>query len=660
MYTGKLIVFLEHDKIITAVCLQQEGERLRILRDNGSEEALNERRVVHASHEVIAPAGSKKSLTALLTRSVRERVRLQSTLDITRLWEAAQGRRRSCSLPELARLGFGSGSSFDHETAVLAAAMTDRTHFRLNGTCLDVLTPEKVSGLKEKAAAEKQRREDIQSCTDWLCTALRRKKPAPGRNTLCVDLLKSYVTFGSDAPRFQDIREMLIAADMLDQKKCYDFLVKTGAWPRDKNILLERHGIPHVWQEEVRRQAEAAAAAQPAEKSSLQREDLCHLSCYTIDEPFTRDLDDALSFEEDGRARIGIHITDISSCIDPGSAIDREAAQRGASLYLPEGKIPMIPPALSEHVASLKARETRAAVSFLVTLSPDGEIIDFRVSLSWIRVARKLSYQGVDREIERGGKFERLYALARQLRSRRRANGAAGVLIPELQVRVDRSTRVSLKMRERESPSQVLVSECMILANHCAAMLFKKTRCPALYRRQPPPPEALRPREHSSLFQFFAQKKKFGRTDISTAAGTHAGLGLAYYTSVTSPLRKYLDLVVQRQLVHLLKGSEPLYSVRDLKEIAAEIQPVLARAALVEQERKRYWILKLLKKRTGRNLEAVVLEKKYSAIRVLLIDYLLETTIKTPKSLTAYPGDTIRVIIDNVDPFTGLLKVLPG
>ncbi len=657
MHTGKLILFFEHNELVRAVCLKETERKLHVLREDGKEGSLPPSRALHAGSYTFPLDISRKALLDMLHKKAVHLRKLQKEVALEDLWKKVIGRNKTMRGVQLAECMFGTAAESDHEAAVITAIMQDRIFFKLQGTQFVVHSQEQVDRLKAKARLERKRRREIKECTDWLKAAVRNKKAPRTNNSLCIELLKDFAVFGTDAPRAQDCKEVLTAVDLFDRNACFELLVKLSIWQADQNLLIERHGIAHQWPPDVSEQAAAFSAVEDL-PCSRDREDLTHLTCYSIDEPFTRDIDDAVSFtpHADG-AELGVHITDASAYIAPGCPIDREAARRGASLYTPDGKIPMIPQDLSEDIASLRARETKPAISFLISLSPEGEATGFRGTASTVRVSRKLTYQTVDTEIARGGKFKNLYSLALNLRDRRLAAGASSTLVPELLVRVNRNKRITYTIRDRETPSQLLVAECMILANHCAALLLKEKEYPALYRKQSKPSQKINHEEEPTLLQTLTRRKHFSRIDINTRPGLHSGLGLTCYTTITSPLRKYLDLVTQRQLAALLRGAPPLYSAGDLKKISMDLQPVLTKVALVEQERKRYWVLKLLKKRRGKKIEALVLEKKSRYWRIVLTDYLFEVNMKASSSADINPGDLAVVIIEHVDLFNRTLRV---
>lgn len=651
---GKIVKFFEHKKIVSGICLEVKGSCIHVLREDGREIKLSINRVIHASSDCVNLRESRKKLLKEMEKRTEHQKDLMKHVSAGELREVAEDSGQLLDLGILARTVFGESSSSDHEAAVLCALMKDRIHFKFQGSRFLRNTPEQVEKLKTKTEKELKRQQEIEEGSSWLRSVITGKEvPCKNRDKF-IELLKGFVIFGKEAPNYRETGEILKKVGISEPGKCFDILVELDIWDEDENLLLQRHQVSHTWSGRAIEQVEGLLKA--ADNQS--REDLTSLKAFSVDDPFTRDIDDAISLDSHGDClQLGVHITDAASFIASGTPLDKEAAWRGASLYLPEAKIPMIPQALSENILSLGEGKKRPAISFLVKLSPDGEILDFRGVMSVVMVTRKLSYDEVDADIEKGSRFLQLYNLACRLRERRDASGATRVLIPELHVRVDKNKKVFLKIRDKESPSQVLVSECMIVANYCASLLFKEKKYPALYRKQAEPAKRIEPGSTSSLFQLLSHRRNFSRVEVDVKPGLHSTLGLQSYTSVTSPLRKYLDLVTQRQLVGLLRGDAPFYAANELKDIAALVQSVLTKAAVVEHERKFYWVLKVLKDRAGEELKALVLDVRSGGYNIILTDYLLDVHLKVPEGVFISPGDTVSVIIKSVDPFAGTLRV---
>jgi exoribonuclease-2 len=510
-----------------------------------------------------------------------------------------------------------------------------------------------------KRNRESRRQRSIEDGSIWLESVMAGEDFSGEKNELFIRLLKEFVLFGSEAPDYQLTREILEQAKVVDPKACFKILVKLGVYDADENLSLPRYNIRTEWPQPVLNEAEVLIQSGKNETSLDDgRRDLTHMQIFSIDDALTRDVDDAISFEKQADGyQLGIHITDVASCIRPAGALDREAERRATSIYLPEEKISMLPPSLSEQLLSLNEGERRPALSFLVRLTPAGDVIGSEVVLSSIKVGRRMTYEEVDAHIEQGSFFAELYQVAAALMEKRKQKGALILAIPELQVMVDRQKQIRVSIRERTAPSQVIVSESMILANYIAAQLLKDRDIPALYRKQAPPRESIPLPEQPALFHLIRQRKVLNRVEVGMEPGAHSSLGLDLYTTITSPLRKYYDLIMQRQLVSLLSGKPLVYGKNDLRTIASDLEPRLTRAAIVEQERQRYWLLKHMEGKIGERFSALVIDKRLRSYGIVIHEYLLETNLSVAAGTAFSPGETIFVTLEKVDPFNGFLKV---
>jgi exoribonuclease II len=658
VYQAKAVLFFEGQKLISGVCLEDSGNRLHVYTAAGREMNVTINRVLHFSSYSLDLSLAKDALLIKIKSFEQKQEELKRQVDVQSLWELLTGEGEAFDTGYLATMAFGETADSDCAAAVLRALLEERTRFKLAGKRFQINTPEQIEAIVTKRRREAQRHCDVEEGSIWLESVMNGKDEFYEREDALLRLLRDYVVFGSNAAEYQLVREILDQARITDPKACFDLLVRRGVLDADENLGLERYQIPIHWPQRVTEEVERLAAAAPAWDSG-ERRDLTHLRIVSIDDALTRDIDDAISFEQENDClKLGIHITDAASLIKPESSLDREAFKRATSIYLPEGKIPMLPPAISEGLLSLTAGELRPALSFLVRLTPAGDIIDSEITLSVIRVAKKMTYEEVDSEIAHSASFACLYSLTATLMERRKSAGALILSIPELQIAVDARKRIALSIRERTAPSQVVVTECMILANHLAARLFRERGVPALYRKQARPRERIDMPDGQSLYHLFRQRKLLSRVDLGIEPGPHCTLGLDLYTTITSPLRKYYDLVMQRQMKSLLAGEPAAYGKSDLKNLVSDVEPALTRAALVSQERERYWVLKYLQNKIGQSFSALVLEKRVRSYSILLCDYLLEANLSAAEGLKFAPGETITVTLEKADPFNGTLKVL--
>jgi exoribonuclease-2 len=659
VYKGNIVQFFEGQKLITGVCLEDSGNRVHVLTSASRELNVTINRLLHTSSYHIDVTSSKEALLYHMKEFDQKQQELMRQVDVKALWEAVAGEGEVFDAAYLSRAVFGDTADSDHSAAVLLALIEDHLHFKLHGRQFRINTPEQINMIVTKRNRESRRQRSIEDGSIWLESVMQGGHFSGEKNELFIRLLKEFVLFGSEAPDYQLTREILEQAKVIDPKACFKILVKLGVYDADENLSLPRYNIRTEWPQPVLNEAEALIQSGKNETSLDDgRRDLTHMQIFSIDDVLTRDVDDAISFEKQADGyQLGIHITDVASCIRPAGALDREAERRATSIYLPEEKISMLPPSLSEQLLSLNEGERRPALSFLVRLTPAGEVIGSEVVLSSIKVGRRMTYEEVDAHIEQGSFFAELYQVAAALMEKRKQKGALILAIPELQVMVDGQQQIRVSIRERTAPSQVIVSESMILANYIAAQLLKDRDIPALYRKQAPPRESIPLPEQPALFHLIRQRKVLNRVEVGMEPGAHSSLGLDLYTTITSPLRKYYDLIMQRQLVSLLSGKPLVYGKNDLRTIASDLEPRLTRAAIVEQERQRYWLLKHLEGKIGERFSALVIDKRLRSYSILIHEYLLETNLSVAAGTAFSPGETIFVTLEKVDPFNGFLKV---
>ncbi|MCX8044118.1 MAG: ribonuclease catalytic domain-containing protein [Desulfobacterota bacterium] len=660
MYRGKLILFFEHKELVLGVCIAEHTNTLSVLLGNGMLQRLATNRILCASEECIDHTVPQTELLKTLQMHTEAQRKLQCDVIPERLWNSLNRTGETYTLSDLTCCVFGQPPTFDHQCAVLRALASDNIYFKLCGAHVYARTPEEAAARRQKAQEEQKRALIIAEGSEWLASVRNRNPKTCCRVApVCIDVLKSVAVAGKNSSLYAPFREMLTRAGLTDAKQCFDLLVQLGIWDEDENLLPDRYDIPWHWSDELTQQAEAVVAdTMRRVLNDPVRTDLTGLDIFSIDDPYTKDIDDALSLHFDKDTIVlGVHIADVASCIMVGSDLDREAARRGTTIYFPEGKIPLLPQVISEQAVSLHQGVERPAISFLIRLSRDGEIRDIQCFSSVIRVSRRVCYDEVDAAVTDDSIYARFYELTCRLRSHRRAAGAILVPLPELQVRVDAHKNISVRMRDKETAGQIIVSECMILANYCAATLLKKAGYAALYRRHTIPDSSISPIQIRTRADAYRLRHYCNRVMLSTKPGPHAALGLPWYLTVTSPMRKYIDLVNQRQLSCGIRNAAPCYSFDQLQEIMQTVQPVLTRAAFVAQERKKYWILKMLQRRIGEHLDAVVLKPTRRGYLLLLTEYLLEAEAPSPPTTKFTPGDAVFVILRQVEPFYGVMKL---
>jgi exoribonuclease-2 len=211
----------------------------------------------------------------------------------------------------------------------------------------------------------------------------------------------------------------------------------------------------------------------------------------------------------------------------------------------------------------------------------------------------------------------------------------------------------------RESPGRMLVSELMILANWLMAKFLGENGMPAVFRSQPEPRERLFKGDEGTLFQNWMQRRYLSRFVLDHKPGKHSGLGLDAYVTATSPIRKYFDLITQRQIRALLNLGRP-YSSDEIDQLIQMLQMPMGNVAKVQYGRQRYWLLKFLEQHIGRKEEAIVLNKRRNNYQILLTEYMIECDLPLSSGLALKPEDLIQITIQNVSARKDLLQVAIG
>jgi len=362
-------------------------------------------------------------------------------------------------------------------------------------------------------------------------------------------------------------------------------------------------------------------AVEAVRKAVVNRQDLpaAAVEAFTIDDEGTEDYDDALSVQTDEAGiELGVHIADPSPYIPPGSPLDDEAYTRGTTVYLPDMKYPMFPPSLSDELLSLKAGHPRPVISFYFRFpTHDSGPGEPRIVKERLTVSRNLTYDQVDSllldgvESDLSGSVLRTaHTLATNLTGRRTAAGAVTFHSPELKVNVDPEGAVHLRQLDTGTPARSLVSELMILVNRAGAEYLRRHDIPAIYRAQNPPREPVVMGDRYDPVVFRREVRKMVKARLILEPEPHAGLGLPCYTQLSSPLRRFADLVMHRQLSHALEGRPVPYPDKDaLLEVVVTSDMNYQTAMALEKKSKHAYTLRYFEGKVGETYEMVMVER---------------------------------------------------
>lgn len=448
------------------------------------------------------------------------------------------------------------------------------------------------------------------------------------------------------------------------------------------NIAAKR-GITPVFP--VSAQDEAAEFPADAAGELDRRLDLRGEDVVTVDDKEARDLDDAFSLTADsqGNWRLGIHIADVAHYVAPGTALDREAFRRALSVYLVDQEIPMLPTRLSGELCSLQPNVDRLAVSCLVLLSPQGEVMEYKFAETVIKSRQRLSYDQVDQD--QCGRWNQLMddadRLVRTLKERRHGRGAVYISLPATSLALaDDGQPVSMGPRE-SGGARELVEELMILINELAADYLFKRDIPFLYRgnegfypgrgedlnrflvqwgyelEYPPSPAALqefisllagRPEEVpvSRKLARCLHKSRYSQKPLG-----HYNMAVERYTHFSSPIRRYSDLYIHRLIKGAMRGQPVQELERDLPRISDQCSFRERLAQDVEGECLEYKKLQYLEQAGDMVFSGIVVDSTGNGPLIWLDNTAEGVAVAGNREVLAKlrPGDRVQVRVHKLD-----------
>jgi exoribonuclease-2 len=664
MESGSIVEYIDRQKIMCAVILEVKNTRLRLLTENNREVNLSANRLLHKDKAHLDLAMGRDKMVDALKGVANKRKELLSQVDIKELWEVLNAEQVWIDLATMTEFCFPDSPGGDHESAVLRAFFDDKLYFKFK---LDRFFPnseEQIARLIFQRQEEERRKRIIDLGGDWLVSLMNSTAPPDEVSETdageFTEILKSYFLFGNESKDHTLAKAMIRKAGLDMSTGLFPLLVKLDVFDEDENIGLLRFDIPTVFSAEILNSADQLAASYQGHSGDEVRKDLTALPLMTIDGQSTQDFDDALSIEKVGdQFRLGIHIVDVGHFVHKGDIIDQEALARGSSIYMPDQKISMLPASLAEGLCSLKAGEIRPAISTMVNLNPSLDIIDYEILPSLINVKHQLTYYDVNQTADQNQEVLILREIAEKFHQQRLDAGAVQITVPEINVWLADDRTITVNRINRESPGRMLVAELMILANWLMAKYLAENKTPAVFRSQPAPRERLYKGDGGTLYQNWMQRRFLSRFVLGSKPEKHSGLGLEAYVTATSPIRRYFDLVAQRQIRAVL-GLEQPYTSGEIDRIIQLLELPMGNVARTQLGRHRYWLLKYLEQHIGRKEEAIVLNKRRNDYQILLSAYMTECDLPISRGFELKPEDLIQVTIQNVSARKDLFQVAIG
>ncbi len=426
-------------------------------------------------------------------------------------------------------------------------------------------------------------------------------------------------------------------------------LGKQGENNAEMNAILADYGFPLAFPDEVEKQAESIREDITKEEIA-KRKDFRQILTFTIDPADAKDFDDAISFQKlkNGNVEVGVHIADVSHYVKPGSALDKEAFERGTSVYLVDRVIPMLPERLSNGLCSLRPNEDKLCFSAVFELDNDANVVEQWFGRTIIHSDTRFSYEDAQEVLEnKSGKHSeellKLNELAYKLRERKFKHGAISFESVEIKFRLDDQGKpLGVYVKERKDAHK-LIEDFMLLANKKVAEFIAKKgkgkqKLTFVYRAHDSPKE-------DALLSFSQFASKFGyKIDMSSGRETarslnflmadvegkkeqnvltqlairsmakavyttkkhsHYGLAFDYYTHFTSPIRRYPDVMVHR-LLELYLADGKSVNEEEYEKMSIHSSQMEKKAADAERASVKYKQAEYLQNNIGEEFSGII------------------------------------------------------
>ncbi len=541
--------------------------------------------------------------------------------DVETAWELVS--HEAMTIRELAELAFGRFTP----SAAWAAwqLLCDSLYFKGTSDCIRACSREEVS---QKQETRRLKASQKIAWSGFLTRVANRQVTSEDDHYLAeVEAMAL-----GEANESRVLREL---GRSQNPQNAHSLLLDLGRWNIRFNPYPKRFGVPL-----------SAPVINLPELPEEYRVDLTHLPAFAIDNAWTTDPDDALSLESPNR--LWVHVADVAAIVLPDSPADLEARSRAASLYLPEMTVPMLPAEAGQRLA-LGIRDVSPALSFGLSLDSEGGIVGMEIVPSWVRVSR-LSYEQAENMFN-DLPFEGLLRLAQNNEARRKRNGAVSIELPEVDIRVEDGKVVFHPVRSLRS--QLIVREAMLMAGEAVAGYALREGVAFVFSTQEATQIPVLP---DGLAGMYALRRFMKRGQLKSLPARHAGIGLDMYTQVTSPIRRYQDLIVHQQLRAHIRGHDLLTSQEMLQRLGSA-DAVMSDLRQVERLSNRHWTMVYLSETPKWHGEGVIVEADGPHSTVLIPSIGLETHLNCQRSLPLNTRVPIVLELSNVPELTAFFRI---
>ncbi len=659
----EIIEFMDGDTIKIGLVSKRSASRIQVTDQNGKQHSLNSRQIL-LIHNKKSSSNDFNEYSRLYLESVKV---LADEIDTELLWEGIEKKDDNLNPEIAAQIYFGDSDTIN-QSAVIRAAASDNLHFKTKGVHIMVRDSHQVEEQEHVQQKNAEKQEINDRFMTWAANLL------DGKTTQSPDYHQEFLPFLNSLeqslsnedynlePWLQELIRYHSGPFRSRAETIVLILVGGDRLPENADPFILESGVPLEFSEASLEEAEKITPFNPAPGDIQVESEVI----FSIDDEDTKEIDDAVSITESGNHyKIGIHIADAASFISPESLLDGEAALRYTSIYLPHRQIRMLPESLSCDLMSLRENQLRPVVSCNLLVSRDMEVLEWNFTRSYLEVNKNLTYSyadsllGPDSPPENQAGLQKglqvLKIFTDRLLRDRIEKGALVINRPEMKIS-SKNGKIELSLLDSGSPSRLIISELAILYNSLAAGLASENQVPFIFRSQKNPEKEL-PELPAAGYDHFAAFKLFSALESSNTgleALTHFGLGLDAYAQVSSPIRRYTDLLNQRQLCSFIRGTEPAHTAEKLAEHLNGLASSDRLTRNLERKINRLFTLRFLLQDRTKEFDLVVLQTNKGGYLVESIPECYRGTLTSFEELL--PGTRLKARISKIDPETDTLQ----
>lgn len=573
--------------------------------------------------------------------------------DLELAWQLLEG--LPVGTGEVARLVRGDESPESRDDVLLAAGLIDDPFEILRGQTTR-RSAEKRGTLQQHRAQQAQLRTELEPLLQSFERMRLGFKGSRSTLTPLAERMEAFLRAGGKGDALVEAAVQKLGASKPPvPRDAGQLLVELGHWDPHDDVDLHLMGLlqPAVLEGEI----SSEPPLLPEGTADLD------LPFVAIDNDAPHEIDDAVAAQETPQGiRLWVAIAHPTCWIAPGDAIDQQAVRRGATLYHPRYTIGMLPEGLARGPASLTPHKRAPALVFAATLGPSGELLEPWVGERWVTLREGWSYSQVDAWLAGSGgtedqrrHAELLQTLALRSEKRRIADGAWLLYKPEVDVRAPRHQPVELRDATQTSLARRIVTEAMVVAGTVAAQYGAQHRLNLPYRHQAAPVQPpLPPGFYRDPAEVYAVLRCMQPAQTSLEPKPHRVIAAPHYAQVTSPLRRYADLLAHWQLAAHLRGQAPL-SAADVQArlVLAEAGQGLRRS--VQRRADRYFKLLLLASQPpGQRLDAQIVRPLSPGALAFVPALAMELPLR---QRTCSAGEWVQLRVKSVHPRADKLEV---